>query len=354
MTEPMPEMPFLANVGLLMTRKCQVTCPHCIIQAGPHQTEEICLEDACKWITEAAVYRGGHIEVLSLTGGEPFFNLDHIKRISDHAEMKGMYVSAVTNAYWASSKEEAVRVLMHNSAIRMISVSTDVYHQMYIPFERVKNAVAAAQECDVLCTVAVCTENEDDIRYRRILDDVHQLLPSEYVFTAITFAAGRALKRLDNSRYPLTTEVPASACAAGSSPIIFPTGKVTACIGPVIDLQSDHPLMLGNLRERSLRDILDDAELNPILHAIRVWGPRKLIEMAVDAGLGDYLLKLYIKDSMCNACYSLMSNSVIIGFLQELSRNLDFAQRVAYARAYYLGEMRMAERMGLKEPHMAG
>jgi MoaA/NifB/PqqE/SkfB family radical SAM enzyme len=348
MSEPIPEMPFLANVGLLMTRKCQVTCPHCIIQAGPHQTEEICLEDACKWITEAAVYRGGYIKVLSLTGGEPFFNFEHIKRISDHAAKHGMYVSAVTNAYWASSKEEAIRVLMHNSAIRMISVSTDVYHQMYIPFERVKNAVAAAQECHVLCTVAVCTENEDDMRYRRILDDVHQLLPPEYVFTAITFPAGRALKRLDNSRYPLTTEVPISACAAGSSPIIFPTGRVVACIGPVIDLQFDHPLMLGNLRERPLRDILDDAERNPILHAIRVWGPRKLIEMAIEAGLSDCLPTRYIRNSMCNACYNLMSNAVIVDFLKELSRDLDFAQRVAYARIFYLGETRMAELIGLK------
>lgn len=352
MTDVLPEMPFLGNIGLLMTRKCQVTCPHCIIQAGPHQTEEISLSDAFDWITQAAHYRSGHIKVLSLTGGEPFYRLSHIKQVADHAATQGLYVSAVTNAYWASSLEEAVRVLRLNTAIKMISVSTDVYHQRHIPFDRVKNAVAAARECDVLCTVAICTENEDDDEYRRILDDVYELLPPEYVFTAITFAAGRALQQLDDSKYPLTSEVPRSACAAGSSPIIFPSGKVIACIGPVIDLQPNHPLALGNLRDRRLCDILDDAELNPILHAIRVWGPRKLIKMAVDADLGHYLSKLYIRDSMCNACYSLMSNSVIVGFLQELSRNLDFARRVAYARAYYLGEMRMAEWMGLKEAHM--
>jgi len=347
MTDAILEMPFLGNIGLLMTYKCQVTCPHCIIQAGPHRTEEVNLDDTLNWVEQAAQYRGGHIRVLSLTGGEPFYNLEYLRQISDSAATHGMYVSAVTNAHWASSMEAALRVLRHNPALRMISVSTDVYHQIYIPFERVKNAVLAARECGVLCTVAVCTENEEDPAYQRILKDVYQVIPPEYVFTSLTFAAGRALKRLDDSRYTLTSEVPVSACAAGSSPIILPDGRVIACIGPVIDLRSFHPLLLGNLRERKLCDILDEAEVNPILHAIRVWGPRKLIQMVSDAGLGEYLPNLYIRNSMCNACYSLMSNPNIIKFLLYLATDPEFAQRVACARIFYLGETRMAELMGL-------
>jgi MoaA/NifB/PqqE/SkfB family radical SAM enzyme len=349
MTDALPEMPFLRNIGLLMTCKCQVTCPHCIIQAGPHRTEEVNLHDALSWIKSASSYRNGYIKVLSLTGGEPFYNLEHFKQICAYGALHGMFVSAVTNAYWASSMEEAVQILRQNTGLRMISVSTDVYHQMYIPFERVRNAVAAARDCGVLCSVAICTENEDDPGYKRILDEVYQLLPQEQVFTALTFAAGRALKRLDSSKYPLTTEVPVSACAAGSSPIILPDGRVIACIGPVIDLQSSHPLVLGDLKEHPLHDILDRAELNPILHTIRVWGPRKLIQMISDAGLGEHLPTRYIRNSMCNACYSLMSNPKIVRFLDQLASEPEFARRVAYARVFYQGETRMAELMGLRD-----
>jgi hypothetical protein len=70
--------------------------------------------------------------------------------------------------------------------------------------------------------------------------------------------------------------------------------------------------------------------------------------MAIEAGLSDCLPTRYIRNSMCNACYNLMSNAVIVDFLKELSRDLDFAQRVAYARIFYLGETRMAELIGLK------
>lgn len=348
MSDAPPEMPFLGNIGLLLTFKCQVTCPHCIIQAGPHRTEEMNLDDALNWVAQAAQYRGDHVRVLSLTGGEPFYNLENLQRISDYAATHGMYVSAVTNAYWASSVEEAVRVLRQLPTLKMISVSADTYHQVYIPFDRVKNTVAAAQECGRLCTVAVCTENEEDPGYQQILEDVYEVIPPEYVFTSLTFAAGRALKRLDSSRYPLTTEVPISACAAANSPIILPDGRVIACIGPVVDLQSTHPLVLGNLKERELSDILDEAELNPILHAIRVWGPRKLIQLASEAGLSEHLPTQYITNSMCNACYSLMSDPNIVEFLTRLADDSAFARRVAYARIYYLGETRMAELMRLE------
>jgi len=35
------ETAFCENIGFLMTYRCQVACPHCIIRAGPHRTEEI-------------------------------------------------------------------------------------------------------------------------------------------------------------------------------------------------------------------------------------------------------------------------------------------------------------------------
>jgi MoaA/NifB/PqqE/SkfB family radical SAM enzyme len=76
------EMPFLRNIGFIMTYKCQVACPHCIIEAGPERKEEMLLSDAFNWIQQVANYREGYIKVLSLTGGEPFYNIDHLKKIA--------------------------------------------------------------------------------------------------------------------------------------------------------------------------------------------------------------------------------------------------------------------------------
>lgn len=341
--DKMLEMPFLRNIGFLMTYKCQVTCPHCILEAGPHRNEEMFIGDAFNWIRQVSDYKNGYIKVISLTGGEPFYNSTNLKKISAFGEDCGLFVSAITNAFWASTQEEAVSILKELRAISMLSISTDVYHLKSIPFERVKNAIMAARECNIPYSISVCTENESDRKYQEIVNRLGEITEKDTILTAITFRAGRALKKLRASDYQTSEEPPVSACSAASSPIIFPDGRVIACIGPVIDLAIPHPLMLGNLREESLHEILDNAELNAILHAIRIWGPKKLVSIIKQAGFEEYLPEKYIKDSVCNACYSLMLNTKIIHFLTQLAKDFEFRRKVAYARAYYLSETEMIE-----------
>lgn len=335
------EMPFLKNIGMVMTYKCQIACSHCIIKAGPHRREEISLNDAYDWIKTISEYRNGFIRVLALTGGEPFLNIEKLKKISNYAATCGLLVSAVTNAFWASSVDKAIQILKEVSKIKMISISTDEYHLKSIPLDRVKNAILAARECHIPYTISVCTENENDVVYKKLINELSVFDDKDSILTAITFKAGRALKNISKVNYKLSKQPPESACAAGSSPIIFPNGKIIACIGPVIELQSSHPLYLGNLKENTLSEILDRAEINPILHTIRVWGPKKLITMLQEKRLNNLLPKDYIKDSICNTCYTLMSNKRILKQLSDFSNNDEYIEKVGYARLYYLNETEM-------------
>ena len=341
-TEGLFEMPFLKNAGLLMTYKCQVTCPHCIIEAGPHRHEEMSLEEAYNWIRQISEYKNHYVKVLALTGGEPFFNYANLKKITDFGNTCSFFISVITNAYWAITKKEAKRILSDLKSVDMFSFSTDVHHLKSIPFSRVRNAINASRELNVPYTVSICTENRSDPQYEDLINKLYEITEKESIVTAITFRAGRA-KNLVGSIDGISNDPPKAACSAGSSPIIFPDGKVLACIGPIIDLVDPHPLDLGNCTENSLEEIFDKAELNPILHAIRIWGPRKLISIITEAGLGEYLPKTYFKDSICNACYSLLSNRHIVDFLNDLSEDPGFKRKIAYARVYYLRESRMAE-----------
>lgn len=170
-----------------------------------------------------------------------------------------------------------------------------------------------------------------------------EIIELDKIKTSVTLPVGRALKRSKYFKYRTSPEPTISACSTGSTPIIFPDGKVIACIGPVIDLPQSHPLFLGNLRKHSLSEILDKAETNLILHAIRVWGPKKLISLIKEHGQNALLPKEYIAESICDACYKLMSNEKIVDLLNTLSKDERFKQKVAYARIYYLNETKMAE-----------
>lgn len=340
-----PEFPFLSNVGLMLTYKCSIACPHCIVEAGPHRKEEVQYERAAAWIEQASTYRDGHIKGLALTGGEPFYNLENLTRVSSYGERLGLAVSVVTNAFWAASRDEALSVLSRVPAIQAFSFSTDVYHQRSIPLDYIENAVWAAGEMGRQYNVAVCTDNEDDQQYRRILEKLESTIGADRIRLSITFPAGRARKTARHLNYHAAPEPTVAACSMASSPVIFPDGRVNACIGPLLTLPAAHPLFLGNIEQESLADILDRAELNPILHAIRAWGPHKLVSLLRQHGHEGLLPREYISNCICDPCYKLLSDSRIVDALENILLDEQAKQVVAYARLYYLNETTMVEKI---------
>ena len=115
-------------------------------------------------------------------------------------------------------------------------------------------------------------------------------------------------------------------------------------------LPPGHPLFLGNLQDEALADILDLAELNPILHTIRVWGPRKLVSILQDYGMSNLLPTEYIDNCVCDACFKLLSSDKIIKDLVTILQNEDFQRTLAYARLYYLNECTMLENHRMATP----
>lgn len=338
-----PELPFLSNIGLMLTYKCNVACPHCIVEAGPHRKEEMRLEQALAWIEEASTFRDGHIKGLALTGGEPFYNIETLARISTYAEKLGFIVSVVTNAFWATTAGVALETLSRLPAIRMISISTDVYHQRAIPFDRVKNAATAAKKLGRLYNIAVCTDNEEDLQYRAIIADLERIGEADRIRTAITFPAGRGHRRARHSSYHTSPEPTIGACSVASSPVVFPDGRVNACIGPLLTLPPVHPMSLGDLNKESLEDVLERAETNLVLHTVRVWGPHKLVSLLREDGFEGFMPREYICDCPCDVCYKLLCDQRIVDHLQSILQDEHTKQTIAYGRLYYLNETAMAE-----------
>ena len=337
-------LPFLKNIGVMLTYKCTTACPHCIVRAGPNRTEEVVAEDTLAWIEEAASYRTGYIKGLALTGGEPFFNLDLLRNVSNSGYQHGMVVSVVSNAFWAGSKRKAVRVLSSLPGLSLVSLSTDSYHQQKIPIEFVINGISAAKECGLPYSIAVTTDHFTRLEFQKTLNRLKKIVDEAKIRISITFPVGRAEHLLHKMDYETEIQPSPAACTMGSSPVIFPDGNIFACIGPILTLKNKHPLFLGNIYEEPLKVILDRAESNIILHAIRLWGPGKLVEILQKKGVGKLLPDSYIADCICDACYKLMSNERIIHCLNELHQDIDFVEKVAYGRAYYLQENTMVQK----------
>ena len=346
------EVPFLSNVGLLLTYKCTIACPHCIVKAGPHRKEEMNLESAIEWLSQIKSFRNGFVIGVSLTGGEPFYNFQHMIKIADHANSLGFIVSVVSNAFWASSKEEALRILKLCGSINMISVSTDIPHQVAIPFENARNAIWAAKKLGKLYNVAVSTESEDDPEYLKLMDDILEFSEKDNISTSFILPVGRAEKNSKLNNYHLSSEPPPYACPMASFPVIFPDGKVIACIGPPITMPDFTPLYLGNLREETVCDIFERAESNYVLHAIRTFGPKILVDLITTHGYSGILPATYMKEAICDICYKLFSSRQICLLIDELIEKDDtFRKKVAYGRYYYMNESALIDKEQMSVLH---
>ena len=345
------DIPFLKNIALMQTFKCTIACQHCIMEAGPHRNEEMDYEDSIEWLDQARRYRNGYIQGLALTGGEPFYNLDLLQRVSNYGRESGFTVSAVTNASWATSKDRALSVLESLPSFRLLCISADQFHQKFIPFENIRNAASAADQCKMIYSFAVCTPNFNDPQYVKIMDDLAEITGGERkVRISLTFPVGRAEVRSKSFDYEITTEPPAGACQMACSPVIFPDGKVMGCIGPVLKLNTDHPLVLGNLRDNSLAEILDRAESNTFLHAIRIWGPHKILSLLKERYSDLSLPAEFIANCNCDVCYRLFKDEKILELLDQIQEeDEELRQEIAYGRLFYLNETRMLETLGLME-----
>ncbi len=347
MAASITEAPFLTNIGFLITYRCQIACPHCVVHAGPHRGEEMALEDTTNWIRQASAYAGGHIKAACFTGGEPFYDLPKLKRLCGFAVAHGMVPTVVSNAFWADTEDHAMNAL-ESLPLQVISISADAHHQSQIPFANVRNALLAAKRLDLIYNVAVCTEDESDPAHQDFIRRLEQIVERDRISTVVTFAAGRALQNARSLRYATDTTPPATACPGAGTPTIFPDGRVYACIGPVIDIGAAHPLLLGNAKTTPLAEMLDAAEIDPVLHILRLWGPARLLTLLEERGHGPLLPKLFVRNSMCNLCHSLMSDLRLCAALSELANDQALVEKIAYGRMYYLHETRMLEKLGLQ------
>lgn len=254
-----------------------------------------------------------------------------------------LYISIVTNGFWATERDKAKQLLQSLPEICFISVSTDLYHLKFVPFENVKNVLWAAQECGIPFYVSTVADNMDDPDYKRVYSELLKLTEPEKIRTGITFPVGRAADIKDDLRYCLSSEPCPEVCQASSSPCIFPDGRVYGCIGPLIELKEQHPLYLGNLREHSVAEILDRSETNAILHALRLWGPARFVSWLREAGMSDHLPSVFVAGSNCQACYSTLSDPAVRKWIRQLEQDEEFRRKVAYGRLYHLKETRMLE-----------
>jgi hypothetical protein len=133
--------------GLLLTYWCNARCAFCYLNCGPDRGGEMCVETALAlWrsLDELAAAHGKTMRI-HLSGGEPFQDWVRLVSIVRAAREAGLTLvdKVETNAFWATDDgvTRSRLELLDALGVRRLVVSTDVFHQEFVPPERVRRCV---------------------------------------------------------------------------------------------------------------------------------------------------------------------------------------------------------------------
>ncbi|MBZ0111242.1 MAG: radical SAM protein [Thermoanaerobaculia bacterium] len=167
MSHPVPSIDFRPSlVSWNLTKKCNLKCPHCYLDAGKSASRELDTAECLALVDEMADLG---TEMVILTGGEPLLRKD-IYEIASAASRRGLWVVMGTNGVLVT---DAVAQKMVECGVKGVGISIDsIDAARHDAFRGGKNAwhhsVRALETCrrhglEVLVQTTVMEENYDEV-----------------------------------------------------------------------------------------------------------------------------------------------------------------------------------------------
>lgn len=288
--------------GILLTYQCEAACLHCYENSGPQWNVALPVDDARLYM--------GELRQLGLTGpaihfagGEPFHNYGHLVDCLRMASLEKMLPlgKIETNAWWCTEDSlvrERLEEIRRFGIVELL-VSSDIFHQQFVPLERVRRVVRIGAE--------ILGKDRVRVRYWEFYNspiDASQLMEGQ---RAAAFReelrqrperiVGRAAKTLSRllPRYPKDSF---AACTCRGEVLdsrhvhIDPYGNIfpSVCAG----------LILGNAKNQKLAALMEKFNYSEstVVKTLVEKGPLPLLNEAIQHGFkeegGGYASKCHV------------------------------------------------------------
>lgn len=333
---------FYSLVVLQLGLTCPSRCRHCSVFAGPKRREQMPPDLARKIVRQFAGLDTA--EVVMMTGGEPFLIADTLRAaLEEIAQHPNLTSYVITSASWATCETSARATLDAMPPIGGLMISADVYHEEYIDLDCVRHAIAAATEREIDVTLSIALDAGDDLFLGRIKDRIGPALWSRISVEMLpVHPTGRA-KVFDIGAFDTVREsLPDGACDLLGAPVFIHDGTAVACcqIDAVNEAarKPNSAYVIGNAQRDDVATLRDRVEDDVVFQALRVYGPRRLVELLRRDGFEPALQSQY--DGICFLCRDLLRNSVATGRLKQLLQTQAYRQEIRLSRILQYGELR--------------
>jgi organic radical activating enzyme len=138
----------ISGLHFLLTYQCNYECDHCFVWGSPRQTGVMTIEQIQGYLRQTRDMKT--VDWVYFEGGEPFLYYPVLMRGVQLATSMGFHVGVVTNAYWATSKKDALVWLKpFVDMLEDLSISCDQYHECDEENSLAHFALAAAEELGI-------------------------------------------------------------------------------------------------------------------------------------------------------------------------------------------------------------
>jgi MoaA/NifB/PqqE/SkfB family radical SAM enzyme len=278
------------------------------------------------------------------TGGEAFLEYSSLIESIALCEELGLEASAVTNGFWASTAQTARQKLKELKGLRTLNVSTDSFHQEFVPADRIRNIIESCCELGIKCVVRISYLN-DPVSEIGIIKKQLTGLDGRYTIVAIPVAPfGRAAALIDT--YSIYTYNPNGIpCCGADNPVIDSNGDVKFCPGGLFSHPENSLLKTGNIYDETLEEIKKSANLNPIVQMLRLHGPSGLVRLVRNQAKKDRIPfippQMEEMGDLCSLCKYVIANPNNAKMLQRAVRNPEVYNEIALASCKEFGETSM-------------
>jgi len=270
----------LSQLHLLLTGECNYECDHCFVWSGPSQDNTMTPGTIAHILDEAENL--GSIEWIYFEGGEPFLYYQLLLSSVQLARERDFKVGIVTNAHWATSSAEAIKLLQPFSGlVEDLSISDDAYHGCKEGPRETTTAREAARQLDIPVDFISISGPDSKDTCRQPADD-------ESTVCYRGRAADKLAALVKPKPWDQFTRCPWEDLRNPGRVHVDSLGNLHICQG----------LSIGNLFERPLAEIMRDYDPgpHPVIGPLLTGGPADIVRqygLAHDDAYAD----------ACHLCY---------------------------------------------------
>ena len=244
------------------TARCNLHCKHCFVSQND---EDYDVKYALDFIDDCA--KNG-IERIGFSGGEPFLNLDFVRKICEKTIEKELFFARImTNAVWWNTENELyekLRSFFDGGFDGYITVSLDKFHNQNIQkVEKfIEKAIELGQSKDLISFAAV-RDGEDETT-RKALDFFKKYELKTYWIDYVPQDFDD--KKFWNSKRWLKDDF----CkGAGNVFYVHSGGDIAGCCGYA---NEEKELILGNIKKDGYESLMKNAAANEIMNIAYISG----------------------------------------------------------------------------------